>query len=154
MKGRPGLNFAVTALTLFVIFGFIGYLLGQYAVAALTTHYRASRDSERAEPAAPVFVPPAVQPGAGQAHDAAPPAAVTPTPRPNETLYRVQVGVFSEKRNAERLVELLKEEGYDALVISEAAYHRVQTGAFGTEANAAKLVSELKAKGFEAIIVR
>ncbi len=97
-------------------------------MAALTTHYRASRDSERAEPAAPVFVPPAVQPGTGQAHDAAPPAAVTPTPRPNETLYRVQVGVFSEKRNAERLVELLKEEGYDALVISEAAYHRVQTG--------------------------
>jgi N-acetylmuramoyl-L-alanine amidase len=69
-------------------------------------------------------------------------------------LYKVQVGVFSEKRNADRLVELLKEDGYEAIVISEAAFHRVQTGAFSSEANAARLAEELRGKGYEAIIVR
>ncbi len=154
MKGKTGLNFAVTALTLFVIFGFIGYLLGQYAVAALTTHYRASQGNERMEPAAPVFVPPALQPVDTPTNGVSPSTTAPNVPRQDKALYRVQVGVFSERQNAERLAELLKDEGHEALIISEASYHRVQTGAFGSEANAAKLVSELKAKGFEAIIVR
>lgn len=154
MKGKAGLNFAVTAVTLFVIFGFVGYLLGEYAVSALTTHYRASQAGEGAEPAAPVFVSPPQQP-ARQSDDIVPPVSSPPAASSDsESLYKVQVGVFSEKSNAERLVELLQADGYDAVVISEASYHRVQSGAFSSEANAARLVTELKARGYEAIVVR
>ena len=78
-----------------------------------------------------------------------PPATSTP----NASLYRVQVGVFSEKANADRMVMLLEESGYEALVITGPP-HRVQTGAFSSQENAARLMEELKQKGFEAIIVR
>jgi N-acetylmuramoyl-L-alanine amidase len=45
----------------------------------------------------------------------APPAGPQPTLQPG-TLYRVQVGAFSNKENAERLVAELKAKGYPAIV--------------------------------------
>ncbi|MFY9525713.1 MAG: hypothetical protein GX101_01155 [Firmicutes bacterium] len=155
MRGKSGLNFAVTAVTLFLIFGFIGYLGGQYAVRTLTSQFRASLASEGSPASAPVYVSPPVQSEPKESTTPAPtPPAVDRPAAADGALYKVQVGVFSEKRNADRLVELLKEDGYEAIVISEAAFHRVQTGAFSSEANAARLAEELRGKGYEAIIVR
>jgi cell division septation protein DedD len=65
----------------------------------------------------------------------------------------VQVGVFSERANADRMVAMLKEAGYEGIVIPGPP-HRVQTGAFSSQENASKLVDELVKKGFEAIVVR
>jgi N-acetylmuramoyl-L-alanine amidase len=35
----------------------------------------------------------------------------------NERLYRVQIGAFSQKKNADALAEKLRKEGYDAIVV-------------------------------------
>ena len=35
----------------------------------------------------------------------------------NEKLYRVQVGAFKEKANAEKLTNELKQKGYDAFIV-------------------------------------
>jgi cell division septation protein DedD len=51
------------------------------------------------------------------------------------------------------MVAMLKEEGYEGIIISGPP-HRVQTGAFSSQDNAARLMEELVQKGFEAIIVR
>ena len=43
------------------------------------------------------------------------PAPVKPSP-PSGTLYRVQAGSFSDRANAQRLVDRLKKDGYDAYI--------------------------------------
>ena len=65
----------------------------------------------------------------------------------------MQVGVFSERANAERMLSMLREAGYEGIIISGPP-HRVQTGAFSSQENAARLRDELIQKGFEAIVVR
>jgi len=67
------------------------------------------------------------------------------------TLYRVQVGAFSLKSNAEKLMSELKSKGYSAF-ISSTDLHRVQMGAFSVKNNAERLAGELRAKGYSAII--
>lgn len=140
-----GINFAVSVVTISVIFVFVGYLIGQYAVNMLQQQHQESLQLAREELVAPVVT----------SSPNPPPSAPTPTPSPaaSTVLYRVQVGVFSEKANADRMVTLLKEAGYEALIV-QGPPHRVQTGAFSSQENATKLMEELKQKGFEAIIVR
>jgi cell division septation protein DedD len=62
------------------------------------------------------------------------------------------VGAFSSRANAERVVNQLKELGYEAIISSGPPY-RVQTGAFASRDNAVRLGEELKAKGFEVAVV-
>ncbi len=51
------------------------------------------------------------------------PKSATPTPTPTTTtskkLYRVQVGAFSDKKNAEALAEELKKKGYPSVIKEE-----------------------------------
>jgi cell division septation protein DedD len=148
-ESRAGLNLAINIVTLSVIFVFIGYLLGQFAVKMLKEQHQNTMNMARTEVAAPVVTAPPQQPTA----PAIQPTQQTSPPTTNTGLYRVQVGVFSEKDNADRMVDLLKAEGYEAIIISGPP-HRVQTGAFSSEENASRLLDELKKKGFEAIIVR
>jgi len=69
-------------------------------------------------------------------------------------LYRVQVGSFSVRSNADNLVRRLKEEvGLDAIVVGTGPY-RVQVGAFGDRSNAERLQQELFKKGYEALVVQ
>lgn len=149
-KSGAGLNLAINLVTLSVIFIFIGYLFGQYAVNMLKEQHRNSMTMAKTEAVAPVVSTPPKPPST-------PPVQTPKSPAPSTnsegSLYRVQVGVFSEKANADRMVALLKEEGYEAIIIGGPP-HRVQTGAFSSQENAAKLMEELKKKGFEAIIVR
>jgi N-acetylmuramoyl-L-alanine amidase len=44
------------------------------------------------------------------------PAPQAPTPAPSNTIYRVQVGAFANKDNADRLVAELKAKGYSAII--------------------------------------
>lgn len=74
-----------------------------------------------------------------------------------KTYYRVQVGAFSVKANAEKLQAELKEKGYDDCYIQYAEvngrlYHRVQVGSFSVRENADKLMETLKAEGYDAFI--
>lgn len=77
-----------------------------------------------------------------------------PKSQPNTNkLYRVQTGAFSNKNNAQKLVNRLKAKGYDAIVVRQGNLYKVQTGAFSKKENANKLVMQLKKDGFEAFIV-
>jgi N-acetylmuramoyl-L-alanine amidase len=69
------------------------------------------------------------------------------------TLYKVQVGAFSVRANADNLANELKGKGYSPMVVTVGGLYKVQVGAFSVRANAEALVTELKSKGYEAIIV-
>ena len=71
----------------------------------------------------------------------------------NTTLYKVQVGAFSIRANAENLANELRIKGYEVIIIFEGGLYKVQVGAFRIRANAERLVEELKGQGYEAIIV-
>ena len=150
-------NFVVTLVTVSAVFVFFGYLFGEYLVRSLQEQHQTTVHLTQEGGSAPVVTrTPSPPPPSSVA--STPPIQGTPTPpsessQPSGTLYRVQVGVFSERANADRMVTLLKEQGYEGIIIPGPP-HRVQTGAFSSQENAARLMEELKQKGFEAIIVR
>lgn len=69
------------------------------------------------------------------------------------TLYKVQVGAFSIRANADNLANELRNKGYSPIVVTAGGLYKVQVGAFSIRANAEALVDELESKGYEAIIV-
>lgn len=68
-------------------------------------------------------------------------------------LYRVQVGAFSSKENADNYEKKVKEAGFGTLVIKSGDLYRVQVGAFGIKSNAEAYVKTVKAAGFDAFVV-
>lgn len=70
-----------------------------------------------------------------------------------DVLYRVQVGAFSKKENAETMQKHVKEAGYDSFIVKVDDLYKVQLGAFKHKENATKFVSELKYAGFMAYVV-
>ena len=81
------------------------------------------------------------------------PAPTTPTALPG-VFYRVQVGAFKEKKNAENLLAELKKKGYEAFVTGPVdGWYRVQIGAYGKKENAESAVKGLGAAGYKAIIL-
>ena len=83
-------------------------------------------------------------------------AAPAPDPQPeaSETLYRVQVGAFKNKGNADRYLQQLKAAGFtDAFIaVVNGNLYRVQIGAFKVKANAEKCLKEAQTKGFEGFV--
>lgn len=73
---------------------------------------------------------------------------------PSNLLYKVLVGTFESRDNAENLYKLLKEDSYDpyieAVVEGEVTHYRVQIGAFNKVDNANSLAEELRKKGYNA----
>lgn len=69
----------------------------------------------------------------------------------DKSLYRVQIGAFSDYKNAEKYVEKAKEKGFDAVVREETVY-AVQCGAFSDLDNAENFTEDLQSAGFNAII--
>lgn len=69
------------------------------------------------------------------------------------TLYKVQVGAFAIKSNADNLAAELQEKGYDAIVVYVGGLYKVQVGAFNIRENADNLAAELRSKGYDAIVV-
>lgn len=69
----------------------------------------------------------------------------------DKSLYRVQIGAFSDYKNAEKYVEKAKEKGFDAVVREETVY-AVQCGAFSDLDNAENFAEDLQSAGFNAII--
>lgn len=75
------------------------------------------------------------------------PAAPEPT-----TLYRVQLGAFAVKENAERLLDQAKAIASDAFIVQVDGLYKVQVGAFGVKSNAEKLAEKLKSQGYQTYI--
>ncbi len=69
------------------------------------------------------------------------------------TLYKVQVGAFSVKSNADNLANELRAKGYSPIVVLVGGLYKVQVGAFSVRSNADALTNELRSKGYDAIVV-
>lgn len=70
-----------------------------------------------------------------------------------ETVYRVQVGLFRILSNARNLQNSLIDEGYDVLLVPQGEYYAVQVGAAGTMDEAAGIEQELRQQGYSTYIV-
>ncbi len=72
----------------------------------------------------------------------------------SDELYRIQVGAFKQKDNADKQVARLKADGFDAFYqySDSDGLYRVQAGAFKEKANADKQLAAITAKGYSAII--
>lgn len=70
------------------------------------------------------------------------------------TIYRVQVGAFTKKANAEKKLQAVKAAGFeDAFVACVGGeLWRVQVGAYSVKANAEKKLQALKAAGFSGFV--
>lgn len=71
--------------------------------------------------------------------------------------YRIIVGSFKERENAEKRKETLKNHGFDSFIdiypSSKHTYYRVISGSFHEQAKAEEQVARLKEKGFNSFIV-
>ncbi len=70
-----------------------------------------------------------------------------------EKLYRVQVGSFRDKSNAERMLNSLLMEGFPAFMIYEDGLYKVQVGAFRYLSNAIKMERRLRCFHYSTFIV-
>jgi N-acetylmuramoyl-L-alanine amidase len=80
-----------------------------------------------------------------------PPQTNEPT-KPTGDLYKVQVGAFSEKKNAEELVSDLEKIGHKPFITYDDKLYKVQVGAFSEKANAEKLAEILRKEGYRPFI--
>lgn len=74
----------------------------------------------------------------------------------NKVLYRVQLGAFSIKQNAEKYLKTIKNIGsqYSTAYITKVdGLYKIQVGAFSIKKNAENMVNDLKSKGYSAFIV-
>lgn len=70
------------------------------------------------------------------------------TVEPSKTIYRVQVGAFGKKANAEGLCAKLKVDGYSTLIVNVNKMYKVQVGAYSVKSNAEKTLKKLHDGGY------
>jgi len=75
-----------------------------------------------------------------------------PAPAPSKKLYRVQVGAFKKKENANRLLNELKSKSIDCFIKEENGLYKVQVGAYSVYANAEKMKKRLESMGYKPFI--
>lgn len=139
----------------------LGYVMGNYAITAVTKPRKvappaasppASAPRSQAAPKTVEPPPPAgdslltVDGGAGpDVPSAAPPTPAAQPPR--EPLYRVHVGPFATRQEAVAASGKLLAEGYPTYVAADRPY-RVQVGAFSRRESAERLVAELRSRNY------
>lgn len=69
-----------------------------------------------------------------------------------ETLYRVQTGAFSNKANADSMLETLEAKGYDTYLVLANNLYKIQVGAFSVLDNANSMAQKLELDGFDTYI--
>ena len=80
-------------------------------------------------------------------------AQAKPQPPQNQNLpYTVQVGVFSEQKNAMVLSKQLTDKGYFVRIIGTGNSDKVCVGKFATAAEAQITCNDLKKKGFDGFV--
>jgi hypothetical protein len=71
---------------------------------------------------------------------------------PKIDLWTCQVGVFNDKKNADKLVDAMQAKGWKAEIITEEAPYTVAVGAFTNRETAVLLSHDLMGKGIQALI--
>ena len=72
-------------------------------------------------------------------------------------LYRVQLGAFRKKENAEKLKKELERKGFQSMVTAvdlDGILYRVQVGAYSQKSNAETTTKRLKDAGYDSVIVQ
>lgn len=69
-----------------------------------------------------------------------------------DTLYRVQVGAYSVKNNADVQLKKVKAAGFDTYMVKAGGLYKIQVGAYSKKENAEAMQKKLKTKGFNAFI--
>lgn len=68
----------------------------------------------------------------------------------SKTIYRVQIGAFSNKSNADEQLKKIKDKGFnDSFVTKVDKLYKVQVGSFTEKANAEKYLNKVKSAGFK-----
>lgn len=76
-------------------------------------------------------------------------------PIPENVLYRVQVGAYSVKKNAEAQLAKIKAAGFDAFIaVVDNKLYRVQVGAYSIRENAEAQLAKVKAAGFNGFVTK
>ncbi len=95
---------------------------------------------------------PSPSPSPGTPSPSATPSA-SPSPDEPEARWRIQLGVFGQRKNAEELVAKLREKGHVATIMAAveegASVYKVQIGPFANRQEALTAVDALKAQSFQ-----
>lgn len=75
-----------------------------------------------------------------------------PKPVQEKVLYRVQVGAFKNKANAESLSATLLQKGYNNFIKKEGEFFKVQVGAYAVKKNAEAMLDKLAKAGHKGFI--
>lgn len=67
-------------------------------------------------------------------------------------LYKVQIGAFKNRNNANNLLNKAKQAGFDAFIAAEGGLYKVQIGAYSVKENAVAQLNKAKRAGFSAFI--
>ena len=67
-------------------------------------------------------------------------------------LYRVQVGAYRVKSNADAQLKKVKAAGFDTYMVQVGGLYKIQVGAYAVKANAEAMLKKITAKGFSAYI--
>lgn len=70
----------------------------------------------------------------------------------SEILYRVQVGAYKYKDNADSQLVKVKSAGFDTYMVQVNGLYKIQVGAYKQKANADSMLAKVKAKGFSAFV--
>ena len=65
-----------------------------------------------------------------------------------KTMYKIQIGAYRQKNNAQKMAAKLKKAGIPAAIVTAGGLMKVQCGAFSVKANAERRLAEVKKKGF------
>lgn len=76
-----------------------------------------------------------------------------PANPPATGLYKVQIGAFRDKKNADAVENRAKTSGFNTYVKQEDNLYKVQIGAFSKRENAEELMQRAKAAGFDVTII-
>lgn len=69
-----------------------------------------------------------------------------------DNLYRVQVGAYKNKANADAQLTRVKAAGFDTYMVQVGGLYKIQVGAYREKANADNMLKKLKSAGFDAFI--
>ena len=75
-----------------------------------------------------------------------------PDSTPDQVLYRVQTGAFTNKTNAENMQKKVKAAGFDTYMVQSDGLYKIQVGAFSKKENAEAMSEKLKSAGFSTYI--
>lgn len=69
------------------------------------------------------------------------------------TLYKVQIGAFKKRSNAEGLADRADAKGFEQVIKLEEGLYKVQIGTFAKRSNAEELATRAKKAGFDTLII-